>query len=145
MPRSNVGDWTAEELWTAYMQLTEAEAARSGRTAFRIQKDDLQLRPVWHRTTDRVRAHILVCFPACVLRKTLEGRSRRAGLGSSTGTLLEEFARIDSTDVTLPTTDGRTLRLRCIVRPDRAQAILLDRLGLDPPHRLRPPRGINPM
>ena len=32
-----------------------------------------------------------------------------------------------------PTTDGRDLRLRCVVRPDRAQAPLLDRLGLDLP------------
>jgi transposase len=137
--RSNVSDWTAEELWKAYIQLTEAEAA------FRIQKDQLQLRPVWHQTTDRVRAHILVCFLAYVLHKTLEGWSKRAGLGSSVTTLLEEFARIDSTDVTLPTTDGRTLRLRCVVRPDRAQAILLDRLGLDLPHRLRLPTGLSQM
>ena len=137
--RSNVSDWTAEELWRAYMQLTEAEAA------FRIQKDNLKLRPVWHQHTDRVQAHILVCFLAYVLRKTLEGWSKRAGLGSSVSTLLEEFARIDSTDVTLPTTDGRTLRLRCVVRPDQAQSILLNRLGLDLPHRLRPPRGISQM
>jgi transposase len=137
--RSNVSDWTAEELWTAYMQLTEAEAA------FRIQKDHLKLRPVWHQKTERVQAHILVCFLAYVLRKTLEGWSKRAGLGSSVTTILEEFARIDSTDVTLPTTDGRTLRLRCVVRPDQAQSILLARLGLDLPHRLRPPRGISQM
>ena len=137
--RSNVSDWTAEELWTAYMQLTEAEAA------FRIQKDNLKLRPVWHQKTERVQAHILVCFLAYVLRKTLEGWSKRAGLGSSVTTILEEFARIDSTDVTLPTTDGRTLRIRCVVRPDHAQAILLDRLGLDLPRRLRLPKGLSQM
>jgi len=137
--RSNVNDWTAEELWTAYMQLTEAEAA------FRIQKDNLKLRPVWHQKTERVQAHILVCFLAYVLRKTLEGWSKRAGLGSSVTTILEEFARIDSTDVTLPTTDGRTLRIRCVVRPDHAQAILLDRLGLDLPRRLRLPKGLSQM
>ena len=137
--RTNVSDWTAEELWKAYIQLTEAEAA------FRIQKDNLKLRPVWHQTTERVKAHILVCFLAYVLRKTLEGWSKQAGLGSSVTTLLEEFARIDSTDVMLPTTDGRMLRLRCVVRPDQAQSILLNRLGLDLPHRLRPPRGISQM
>jgi len=137
--RSNVNEWSAEELWRAYIQLTEAEAA------FRIQKDDLRLRPVWHQKTERVQAHILVCFLAYVLRKTLEGWSKRAGLGSSVPTLLEEFARIDSTDVTVPTTDGRTLKIRCVVRPDQAQSILLDRLGLELPHRLRPFRGIGQM
>jgi len=73
--------------------------------------------------------------------KTLEGWSKRAGLGSSVTTILEEFARIDSTDVTLPATDGRTLRIHCVVRPDPAQSILLDRLGLDLPRRLRLHQG----
>ena len=134
--RSNVSDWTAEELWKAYMQLTEAESA------FRIEKDELCLRPVWHQRAERVQAHILVCFLAYVLYKTLEGWSQRAGLGRSIPTLLEEFARIQSTDVVLPTTDGRTVRLRCVVRPDRAQAILLQHLGLELPQRLRLPKGV---
>jgi transposase len=134
--RSNVTDWSAEELWRAYIQLTEAEAA------FRIQKDSLRLRPVWHQIAPRVTAHILVCFLAYVLRKTLEGWCRRAGLGSSVTTLLEELSRIQSTDVVVPTQDGRQVRLRCVVRPDQAQSLLLDRLGLDLPHRLRLPRGL---
>lgn len=95
------------------MQLTEAEAA------FRIQKDELRLRPIWHQIAERVQAHILVCFLAYVLRKTLEGWSQRAGLGRSLPTLLEEFARIQSTNVVFPTTNGHTVRLRCVVRPIR--------------------------
>jgi hypothetical protein len=54
--RSNVTDRSPEELWRAYMQLTEAEAA------FRIQKTDLQLRPIWHQKQERVEAQILVAF-----------------------------------------------------------------------------------
>ena len=134
--RSNVSDWTGEELWKAYIQLTEAESA------FRMTKDDLRLRPVWHHIAERVQAHILVCFLAYVLRKTLEGWSHRAGLGRSVATLVEEFARIQGTDVILPTTDGRTVRLRCVVRPDRAQTILLQRLGLQLPKRLRIAKGV---
>jgi transposase len=134
--RSNVADWSGEELWRAYMQLTGAEAA------FRVQKSELRLRPVWHQKAERVQAHILVCFLAYVLRKTLEGWSQRAGLGNSPTTLLEELARIQSTDVVAPATDGRRLRLRCVVRPDKAQAILLQHLGLTLPTRLRLPRGL---
>ena len=107
-----------------------------------MQKDDLRLRPVWHHTAERVEAHILVCFLAYVLWKTLEGWSRRAGLGRSVATLLEEFARVQSTDVVLPTTDGRAVRIRCVVRPDRAQTILLHHLGLELPQRLRLPKGV---
>jgi hypothetical protein len=137
--RSNVADWDAEELWRAYMHLTDAEAA------FRMQKSDLRIRPVWHQTAGRVQAHLLVCFLAYVLRKTLEGWMTRAGLGHSPTTVLEELARIQSTDVVAPTTDGRTIRLRCVVRPDKAQAVLLDHLGLTLPQRLKLPGGMRRM
>jgi transposase len=129
--RTNVTDWTPDELWRTYIQLTDAEAA------FRIQKSELGIRPVWHQRADRVQAHILVCFLAYVLWKTLEQWQRRAGLGQSPRTILDELKRIQSTDVVLPTEDGRQLRLRCVVRPDAAQAALLDRLGLELPERLR--------
>ena len=129
--RTNIADWSPEALWQTYIQLTDAEAA------FRIHKSELALRPIWHQRTDRVQAHILVCFLAYVLWKTLEQWQRRAGLGQSPRTVLAELHRIQSADVILPTTDGRELRLRCVVRPDPEQAALLDRLGLELPQRLR--------
>ena len=131
--RTNVTAWSPDELWRTYIQLTDAEAA------FRIQKSELAIRPVWHQRADRVQAHILVCFLAYVLWMTLEQWQRRAGLGQSPRTILEELHRIQSTDVVLPAADGRELRLRCVVRPDAAQGALLDRLGLDLPQRLRVP------
>ena len=134
--RSNIVDWSPEDLWRTYIQLAEAEAA------FRIQKSELSIRPIWHQRETRVKAHILVCFLAYVLWKTLEQWQRRAGLGQSPRTILDELGRIHSTDVVLPTVDGRDLRLRCVVRPDRAQAALLDRLGLDLPQRLRIRRAL---
>jgi hypothetical protein len=82
-----------------------------------------------------------------VLWKTLEQWQRRAGLGNSPRTILEEIGRIQSTDVVLPLADepGRELRLRCIVRPDKPQAMLLDRLGLRLPERLRLPSPMREM
>ena len=137
--RSNMTDWNGEDLWKAYIQLTEAEAA------FRIQKSDLLIRPIWHQKEERVKAHILVCFLAYVLWKTLEKWQSRAGLGHSPRTLLEELKTIQSADVILPTTDGRELRIRCVVRPDEAQRNLLARLGLSLPERLRPPKVVAKM
>jgi transposase len=131
--RSNVTDWSDEKLWRAYIQLTQAEAA------FRIQKDQLAIRPIWHQRADRVQAHILVCFLAFVLWKTLELWQARAGLGNSPRTLLEEFARIQAHDVILPTHTHGELRLRCVTQPDAAQAALLDRLGIVLPKRIRLP------
>jgi transposase len=133
--RTNLRDWTSEALWRTYIQLSEAEAA------FRIHKSELSIRPIWHQREDRVLAHILVCFLAYVLWKTLEQWQSRAGLGNSPRTIIQELAAINSTDVILPTAAAprRELRLRCVVRPDRAQATLLERLGLRLPERLRMP------
>jgi transposase len=129
--RSNIADWSDQQLWKAYIQLTQAEAA------FRIQKDQLNIRPIWHQREDRVQAHILVCFLAFVLWKSLEMWQQRAGLGNSPRTILEELARIQSHDVVLPTTTRGQIRLRCVTQPDPAQAALLDRLGIILPKRMR--------
>jgi transposase len=131
--RSNITDWTDEKLWKAYIQLTQAEAA------FRINKDQLRVRPIWHQRADRVQAHILVCFLAFVLWKTLEMWQQRAGLGNSPRTVLEEFARIQSHDVVLPMQAQGEVRLRCVTQPDAAQSVLLERLGMVLPKRLRMP------
>jgi len=129
--RTNIADWSDEQLWRAYIQLTQAEAA------FRIHKDELRVRPIWHQRADRVQAHILVCFLAFVLWKCLQMWQQRAGLGSSPRTVLEELARVQSHDVILPTTTHGEIRLRCIAQPDAAQATLLDRLGIVLPKRMR--------
>jgi transposase len=129
--RSNIGDWSDQQLWKAYIQLTQAEAA------FRIQKDQLNLRPIWHQREDRVQAHILVCFLAFVLWKSLEMWQSRAGLGNSPRIILEELKRIQSQDVVLPTATHGQIRLRCVTQPDPAQAALLNRLGIVLPKRMR--------
>ena len=94
-----------------------------------------------------MQAHILVCFLAYVLWKTLEQWQVRAGLGNSPRTILDEIGRIQSTDVVLPLADdlAREIRIRCVIRPERDQAMLLDRLGLRLPERLRSPTRIGTM
>ena len=109
--------------------------------AFRIEKDELEIRPIWHQKAERVRGHILVCFLAYVLWKARAQWMRGAGLGDAPRTLIEELAKIKSGDVILPArmADGshRTIRLRGVTTPDEAQKVLLNRLGLTLPHRLR--------
>ena len=134
--RTNLTDTDPATLWKRYIQLTEAE------WAFRITKDELAIRPIWHQKEDRVLAHILICFLAYVLWKALAQWMRRAGLGDAPRTLIEEFAKIKSGDVVLPTRTaeeqvGKTIRLRCVTTPDEAQKVLLNRLGLTIPQRLR--------
>ena len=127
MLRRNVTDWSPEELWRAYIQLIEAEAA------FRIHKSDLKLRPVWHQKRERVEAHILVCFLSYVLWKTLAQFCLRAGLGSGPRKVFADISRIALLDVVLPTRSGVLLRKRCVAKPPGHQALLLQRLGLHMP------------
>ena len=129
--RSNVNNWSAEELWKAYIQLTEAEAA------FRIHKSDLSLRPIWHQKKERVQAHILVCFLAFVLWKTLGRLCSKAALGDEPRKVLDEIAQIQTVDVVMPTKKGTEIRRRCVARPTKHQAILLHYLGLKLPTHLR--------
>lgn len=128
--RSNVTDWAPEELWRAYIQLTEAEAA------FRIQKADLKLRPVWHQRRDRVEAHILVCFLAYVLWKALAAQCRQAGLGDEPRQIFQALADLSMVDVVLVARSGIEIRKRCISQPTEHQAILLQRLRLQLPAKI---------
>lgn len=128
--RTNITDWTSQELWLAYIQLTEAEAA------FRIHKQDLSLRPVWHQKEERVKGHILVCFLAYVLWKSLGQMCRLAGLGDEPRRILDEIKQIRVADVVMPTKSGIILRKRCVTQPSPEQAILLHRLKLKLPKQL---------
>ncbi len=134
--RSNLTGVDAATLWRRYIQLTEAE------WAFRITKDELMIRPIWHQKEDRVKAHILVCFLAYVLWKTLAGWMHNAGLGDAPRTVIEALSQIKSGDVTLRARrpgggPEHRVTLRCVTEPDEAQAVLLRRLGLSLPRRLR--------
>jgi len=134
--RSNLTGIDAATLWRRYIQLTEAE------WAFRIAKDELAIRPIWHHKEDRVKAHILVCFLAYVMWKTLAGWMQKAGLGDAPRTLIEELAKLKSGDVVLKASSAaggtdRQITLRCVTEPDQAQVVLLQRLGLTLPRRLR--------
>lgn len=142
--RSNLTGVDAATLWKRYIQLTEAE------WAFRITKDELAIRPIWHHKEDRVKAHILVCFLAYVLWKTLAGWMRGAGLGDAPRTVIEDLAKLKNGDVVLQARaprggPQRRITLRCVTEPDEAQALLLRRLGLTPPRRLRRLDDLNQM
>jgi transposase len=128
--RSNVRDWTAADLWRAYTQLTEAEGA------FRIQKSDLSLRPVWHQKKERVQAHVLICFMAYVLWKTLGQMCKSSHLGDEPRKVLDEIAQVQTVEIILPTRCGQVIRKRCVGRPTEHQAILLHKLGLSLPRSL---------
>jgi transposase len=129
--RTNLVGLGAAELWQTYIGLTQIE------DSFRISKHDLGLRPVFHHTAPRTQAHILVCFLALVLWRTLQQWMQGCGLGTAPRKLLEELAEVRSLDVVLPTGGGAELRLRTVSRAEPHLALLLQRLGLVLPGRVK--------
>lgn len=118
-----------EELWRAYIQLTEAEEAS------RLHMSDLAMRPVWRHKEQRAQAHILICFLAYIVWKTLGRWCQRASLDDEPRKIFAELQQIFLVDVVLPARAG-SIRKRCVSRPTDRQAILLQRLGLTIPARL---------
>jgi transposase len=143
MLRTNLQAGTAEELWSRYMQLTEAEAS------FRALKSELSIRPLFHQLEPRVKAHVMVAFLGYALWVTLKHLlKRRAAIApqpSRSGVdnaqplsamkALALLWNLQSADIILPTTDGREIRLRRITEPTAEQKCLLQQLGLSLPER----------
>ena len=129
--RTNLSGHSAAQLWQTYIGLTQIE------DSFRISKHDLGLRPVFHHTEERTQAHILVCFLALAMWRTLQQWMEASGLGSAPRKLLEELAEVRSLDVVLPSAGGTQLRLRTVSRPEPHLAILLQHLGLVLPGRAK--------
>jgi transposase len=127
--RTNLKDQDAATLWKTYIGLSQIE------DSFRISKHDLELRPIYHQKPGRTQAHILVCFLALVMWRTLQQWMCGCGLGTAPRKLLEEMAEIRSLDVVLPTGAGKDLRLRTVSRPEQHLAILLQKLPLLLPNK----------
>ncbi len=60
---TNASDKTSSELLSRYRELWQIEEA------FRISKHDLKMRPIFHWTENRIKAHIAICFLAFTLAK----------------------------------------------------------------------------
>jgi transposase len=132
--RTNCTETDPAKLWRWYIQLTQAEAA------FRTAKSDLKLRPIYHQKTERVEAHILVCFLALAMWRVLEQWMHGKGLGTCARKLIAEVSTIKSMDIAIPVRRGETqteLTIRTVARPERHVAELLTRLGLELPTRNR--------
>jgi transposase len=139
--RTNLQAATAEELWSKYMQLTEAEAS------FRALKSELSIRPLFHQLEPRIKAHVMVAFLGYALWVTLKHLlKRRAAMvpePSASGAAnaqplspmkaLALLSTLQSADIVLPTTDGREIRLRRITEPTVEQKSLLHQLQLSLP------------
>ena len=61
----------------------------------------------------------------------------KAGLGDEPRKVFDEIAQIQTVDVVMPTKSGVEIRRRCVARPTKHQAILLQYLGMRLPLHLK--------
>ena len=131
--RTNLTSTDPKLHWEYYLQLVEIEGA------FKLLKDDLEVRPLYHQKESRIEAHIFVAFLAYCLSVTLRGQLRKLAGGLTSRAVLEKFAALQMVDVHFPTTDGRELIFRRYTQPEKDQKILLAQLGWELPEQ-PPPR-----
>jgi Transposase len=116
---------TAEDIATGYKQLLEVERG------WRDMKQVLDLRPVYHRLEERIRAHVLLCWLALLLIRIAENTT-----GQTWPVMRRELDRIHLGTFTGP---AGTFRQRTeLTKPARD---LLAKLAIDPPrqiHQLAP-------
>ncbi|HEY1965456.1 MAG TPA: IS1634 family transposase [Acidobacteriaceae bacterium] len=128
--RTNLPGADPEQLWTSYIQLTEAEAA------FRALKSELAIRPIFHQLEHRAKAHVMVAFLGYALWITLKHLLRGKCSKLSPMQALTAAATLHSADIVLPTTDGREIRLRRVTTPTPELQLLFQQLGITLPDRL---------
>jgi transposase len=126
--RTNWTETDPKTIWKRYVQLTEVE------DAFRTEKHDLGMRPIYHQKKDRTQAHILVCFLSLALWRTLQQWMKASGLGTAPRKFMEEMREVRSLDVLLPARD-RSIRLRVVSTPSKQLRVLLQRMKILLPNR----------
>jgi hypothetical protein len=89
-------------------------------------KQVIDLRPVYHRKEERIRAHVILCWLALLLARIAE---------NTCGTTWPELRRqLDRIAVGTFTGNAGTFRQRTEITPD--QAAILEQLGIDQPPRI---------
>jgi hypothetical protein len=79
---------TAEDIALGYKQLLEVERG------WRDMKQLLDLRPVYHRLEDRIRAHVLLCWLALLLARIVETRTSTPATATTWPRARDELQRL---------------------------------------------------
>ena len=87
---SNKKDISPGELMSTYRSLWKIEEL------FRINKHTLKMRPIYHRISRRIRAHIMICFLAYSVLKWTEITLKKAGLFFSPQELIDILKQAES-------------------------------------------------
>jgi hypothetical protein len=113
---------SAEDIAVGYKQLLDVERG------WRDMKQVLDLRPVYHRREDRIRAHVLLCWLALLLIRVAE---EAAGEPWTWNKIRTELQRLHAVTYT-----GPAGTFRQTTEPSKPQRDVLAALGIDPPKKI---------
>jgi transposase len=88
---TNIKDKSAKELLAKYHSLWHIEEA------FRINKTDLKMRPIYHWTAKRIESHIAICYMTFALLKYIQYKVEITQIKYSVQDVLEVLLKIQST------------------------------------------------
>lgn len=129
--QSSAKEMAATAIVEAYKQLVSVERA------FRTLKSFLRVRPVYHFSERRIRAHFLLCVLAYLVENHLARRLAEVGEERSARALLEELESLRVVDYDLGV--SMSARLRVLTRPTSAVVSVLAKLGYRLPKQLTLP------
>jgi len=114
----------AKEIIETYKDLTDVERA------FRTMKSSLELRPFYHRTEPRVKAHALICYLAFLIERYVERHLMSHKAGFSATTAFESLSQLGAATMEV---DGE--RYTYISEPSRRDKIIFKALNIKSPAR----------
>lgn len=124
--RSNMPDWSEEQLWTTYVMLTEIEAT------FRSLKTELGLRPVYHQKEERVTGHLFITLLAYHLVHTLRHQLKLQGIHLSWDSIRSLMSTQQRVTLILPTDEQKIIYLRTTTLAEVQQQQIYAALGIKP-------------
>jgi transposase len=111
---------SAEDIALGYKQLLQVERG------WRDMKTNLELRPVYHRLEDRIRAHVLLCWLALLLIRIVENTTANTW----------HHLREDLQELHVGVFEGPAGTFRQRTELTAAQRDILSQLGIDPPKKI---------
>ena len=122
--RTNISDWSEEQLWTTYIMLTEIEAT------FRSFKTELGLRPVYHHKEERVAGHLFITLLAYHLVHTLRHQLKQQGIHLSWDSIRNIMSTQQRITIILPTENNKTIHLRTTAKAEVRQKQIYNALNI---------------
>jgi len=111
---------SAEDIALGYKQLLQVERG------WRDMKTNLELRPVYHRLEDRIRAHVLLCWLSLLLTRITENTTANTW----------HHLREDLQELHVGVFEGPAGTFRQRTELTTAQRDILTKLGIDPPKKI---------